>query len=105
MEEFAAGAATGAGASLRIVLRSIPVLRLISCCETLFCSSVTTVLLCCGVKTFTPRALLNGGAIMSCRRHCGYRRLRHRLTGYWGILKWPSLGEFGWPPGDSAAQA
>jgi threonine dehydrogenase-like Zn-dependent dehydrogenase len=21
------------------------------------------------------------------------------LTRYWGILKWPSLGEFGWPPG------
>jgi hypothetical protein len=36
---------------------------------------------------------------MSCRRHCGYGRLRHRPTRYWGILKWPSLGEFGWPPG------
>ena len=36
---------------------------------------------------------------MSCRRRSGYRRLVHRLTAYWGILKWPSLGEFGWPPG------
>ena len=26
-------------------------------------------------------------------------RLLHWLTAYWGILKWPSLGEFGWPPG------
>ena len=37
---------------------------------------------------------------MSCRRRSGYRRLLHRPTAYWGILKWPSLGEFGWPPGD-----
>ncbi len=36
---------------------------------------------------------------MSCRRRSGYSRLVHRLTAYWGILKWPSLGEFGWPPG------
>jgi hypothetical protein len=21
------------------------------------------------------------------------------MVSYWGILKWPSLGEFGWPPG------
>jgi hypothetical protein len=27
--------------------------------------------------------------------------LLHRLSLYWGILKWPSLGEFGWPPGSS----
>jgi nucleoside-diphosphate-sugar epimerase len=46
-----------------------------------------------------PEPSSNGGAIMSCRRHCGYRRLQHRPTRYWGILKWPSLGEFGWPPG------
>ena len=78
MGEFAAGTAAAASASRRIVLRSIPVLRLISCCETAFCSSVTTVLLCCGVKTFTPGPPSNGGAIMSCRRHCGYRRLQHR---------------------------
>ena len=25
----------------------------------------------------------------------------HWLSLYWGILKWPSLGEFGWPPGPS----
>ena len=36
---------------------------------------------------------------MSCRRRSGYRRLLPRPTAYWGILKWPSLGEFGWPPG------
>jgi len=36
---------------------------------------------------------------MSCRLRRGYRRLVQRLTAYWGILKWPSLGEFGWPPG------
>ena len=36
---------------------------------------------------------------MSCRRRGGYRRSVHRLTACWGILKWPSLGEFGWPPG------
>src|SRR6266404_3284176 len=58
MGEFAAGTAAATGASPRIVLRSIPVLRLISCCETWFCSSVITVLLRCGDKTFTPGALL-----------------------------------------------
>ena len=56
MGEFDAGnaAANIACVNFLIVLRSIPDLRLISCCETLLCSSVTTVLLCCGVKTFTP---------------------------------------------------
>ena len=26
------------------------------------------------------------------------------MVSYWGILKWPSLGEFGWPPGAKRAQ-
>lgn len=37
---------------------------------------------------------------MSCRRRReARRRLRRRYVLSWGILKWPSLGEFGWPPG------
>jgi len=60
MGEFDAGDAVAniARVSFLIVLRSIPVLRPISCCETLFCSNVITVLLFCGVKTFTPNPLV-----------------------------------------------
>lgn len=50
MGKFGAGnsAAYIACKSFRIVL------RLITCCEALFCNSVKTVFLCCGVKAFTP---------------------------------------------------
>jgi hypothetical protein len=24
-----------------------------------------------------------------------------KSTGGWGIFKWPQVGDFGWPPGDS----
>ena len=105
MGEFDAGNAVAniACVSFLIVLRSIPVLRLISCCETLFCSSVTTVLLCCGVKTFTPKPLvkMEGGScpVVATAATADYSI---GLTRYWGILKWPSLGEFGWPPGPCA---
>src|SRR5450759_3344385 len=102
MWEFAAGTAAARSdcATFRTVLRSIPVFRLISRCETLFCSSVTTVLLCCGVKTFTPKPLvkMEGGScpVVATAATADYSI---GLTRYWGILKWPSLGEFGWPPG------
>src|ERR1035437_10446241 len=72
MGEFDVGnaAANIACANFLIVLRSIPVLRLISCCETLFCSSVTTALLCCGIKTFTPNPLVKsrGDHVLSSPR-------------------------------------
>ena len=60
MGEFDAGnaAANIACVSFLIVLRSIPVLRPILCCETLFYNDVITVVLFCGVKTFTPDPLV-----------------------------------------------
>ena len=36
---------------------------------------------------------------MSCRWKRRQRRLDQVLS--WGILKWPSVGDFGWPPGRS----
>lgn len=40
--------------------------------------------------------------------HCGYCTSGRenlcdeaQFTACWGILKWPSLGEFGWPPGSN----
>ena len=36
---------------------------------------------------------------MSCRRRNSPRRLHRRYVLRWGNLKWPRLGEFGWPPG------
>ncbi|MGH6628911.1 MAG: hypothetical protein ACREB3_04185 [Burkholderiales bacterium] len=37
---------------------------------------------------------------MSCRRREYRRRLHCCYALNWGILKWPQLGDFGWPPGD-----
>jgi hypothetical protein len=34
---------------------------------------------------------------MSCRWKRRQKRLDQVLR--WGILKWPSVGDFGWPPG------
>ena len=67
---------------------------------TLLPSSVFTVSLFCCVKTYTPVPLVGfEGAddVLPCPPARRWRQ--PPMVSYWGILKWPSLGEFGWPPG------
>ena len=70
-----ASGVAGAWASLRMVLRSTPSLRAISCCETPRSKSARTACFCCGFKTFTsvpPSPIIGQGAMMSCRDAYAY---------------------------------
>lgn len=57
--DVAAALASCACAYFRLVVLSIPVVRTISCCETLCCNNVTTVFHFGGAKTSTPDPIVN----------------------------------------------
>ena len=94
----------------RIVLRSMPVTRSISRWLAPASSRVRRVVCRCGFKTFTPHDSLGGRRgrkVTSCMGSARRRAWRPQLviatSPGWGNLGWPSVGEFGWPPGLSVA--
>src|SRR5947209_13910062 len=85
-----------------MVLRSIPVTRSISRWLVPFLSSVCRVIRKCNFKTFNSgRSLEMEQRKRPVASPPAHPRRRHQLQFRWGILGWPRVGDFGWPPGVS----
>ncbi len=81
----------------RIVLRSTPVRRWISCWLAPLASSVSIVIRKCDFKTFNSSLPRQKGSSVNVppRSGAGDAGAGHG----WGIFRWPQMGEFGRPPG------
>jgi len=53
------------------------------------------------IHSCSPRRFRGPDDVLPCPP--ARRRRQPPMVSYWGILKWPSLGEFGWPPGRTLA--